>query len=173
MRFLFLLFLLFFNACFGHVDKRGSVTGFRGNTVLTEGGNFQVGALSPDWVPKKLDFRALVFTHRSLASSIAVDAFCKGAFDDTRLALLTDQLFYSITSQKRRLQKTIVLDGREAQRTVVEGKLDGASIVVDAVVLKMNECVFDFTLSSVPDDYREAVEDFEKFYRGFRYGTGP
>lgn len=170
---LFLLSLIFFNACFGHVDKRGSVTGIQGNTVATVGGRFRIGPLSPAWVQKELKYRAVVFTHNSYSSSIALSAFCKGAYDDIRLSILTDQLFYSITNRKRLFQKTVLMDRREAQRTVVNGKMDGAPIVVDVVVLKMNECVFDFSLSSVPGDYEKTRGDFEKFYQGFHYLEGP
>lgn len=165
--------LLFFNACFGHVDKRGSVTGIQGNTVFTEGGRFRIGPLSPAWVQKDLKYRAVVFTHTAYSSSIALDAFCKGAYDDIKLSLLTNQLFSCITNQKRLSQKTVHLDNREAQRTVLEGKVDGAPIVTDVVVLKKNECVFDFSLSSVPGDYEKVRSDFEKFYQGFHYLEGP
>ena len=149
------------------------MTGIRGNTVFTEGGRFRIGPLSSDWVQKDLKFRALVFTHTSLSSSIVVDAFCKGATDDNRLSALTNQLFAGIADPHRRSQAKLVMNGREALRTVADGKMDGAPIVVDAVVLKMNECVFDFTLSSVPEDYKKARPDFDKFFEGFHYLEGP
>lgn len=171
----FLLFLPFFFlfSCFGHVDKRGSVTGYKNGVVSTEGGRFQVGGLPPEWVRKKFRYRAILFAHKSIGASIAVDSFCKGSFDDARLEILANQLFYGITDRRRLFQKEIMLDERAALRTAVEGKLDGAPVVLDVVILKMNECVFDFSLASRPDGYRSAVPDFESLFGGFRYLAGP
>lgn len=172
---LFLLLLLIsLSGCFGGgVDKRGSVIGYRKGVVKTEGGHFRVGILPSTWKRKKLSYRAILFTNKIHNSSIGVDAFCKGSFDDAPLNVLTNQLFYGMTDQKKPVQKDVVLDGREALRTTIKGKIDGADVVLDVVVLKMNECVFDFQYVSRPDDYKEGVSDFETFYGGFQYIKGP
>lgn len=172
----FLAMFLFFQAlsCFGGgVDKRGSVTGYRNATVLTEGGSFRVGSLPSTWQKTPFSYRAILFTHWQAQASISVDAFCKGSADDGPLTLLARQLFYGLSNQRIHLQKKLRLDGREAVRSVVSGALDGADVTMDAVVLKMNECVFDFVYTSNPRDYKLGVHDFENFYEGFHYISGP
>lgn len=161
-------------SCFGGgIDRRGSVLSYRDGFVQTEGGGFRVGALPKDWIQKDFRYRALLFTHASLPLSLGVDAFCKGSFDDAPLRILTNQLFYGFTESQRLNQRTIVLEGREALRTLIKGKLDGAPVYLDVVVLKMNECVFDFFYIAKPDDYDRGLTHFEGFYQGFEYLKGP
>ncbi len=163
---------LMFSACFGSVDKRGSVTGYSNGTVITEGGSFLIGQLPSTWVRKKFSYRALLFQSPN-GSSISVNSFCKGSFDDGPLPLLSRQLLYGLGNQKTHSQKTFKLDGRDAIRTVVDGAMDGAQVTVDAVTLKMNECIFDFVYTSTPHDYSAGVSDFEGLYKGFKYLHGP
>ncbi|MBI4412713.1 MAG: hypothetical protein HY541_09565 [Deltaproteobacteria bacterium] len=182
---IFLLLAFAVSSCFGGVEKRGSVKGYKSGTgrtgsagrafgiVATEGGSFRVGSLPAEWIRKNFSYRAILFTHAQKNRTITVDAFCKGSFDDAPLKVLTNQLLYNVTAQKQRMQKDLMLDGREALRTVVSGKVDGASVILDTVVLKMNECVFDFVYVSQPGDYEGGRFDFENFYRGFKYIRGP
>lgn len=167
------LALLALIACFGHVDKRGSVTGYRNGLVTTEGGAFRVGLLPADWRRAKFNYRAILFSHKNLQASITVDSFCKGAFDDAKLSILANQLFYGMTRQHKLLQESFRLEGREALRRAVTGDVDGQGVTLDAVVLKMNECVFDFTLVANPSHYTRARGDFENFFRAFDYLRGP
>ena len=160
--------------CFGGgVDKSGSVTGYRNGIVLTQGGKFQIGLLPPYWKVIPLSYRAILFSHSSLGSSISVDAFCKGSFDDAPLNLLSHQLFYGLGAFKNIRQEKLMLDEREALRAVVSGTMDGVPVILDSVVLKMNECVFDFVYTAFPKNYSNGVRDFEGLYKGFKYITGP
>lgn len=168
-----LILLLFIPACFGGVDKRGSVTSYRPGLVITEGGSFKVGELSSDWHKKDLGYRAAIFGNEQLQASLGVDSFCKGSFNDAPLAILAKQLSYGMTSIQKRQETTLRLQNREALRSITQGSLDGAPIILDAVVLKMNECVFDFFYTSAPEDYDNGVGEFEKFFKGFRYLSGP
>ncbi len=175
-KFFYILFLLPLVAtnCFGGgVDKRGSVTGYRNGLVLTEGGKFQVGFLPPYWKVTPFSYRSIFFIHASLSSSISVDAFCKGSFDDAPLPLLSHQLSYGLGNLKEMKKQNLKLNGRDAFRQVVSGTMDGAPIMLDTVVLKMNECIFDFIYTSLPKNYSAGVRDFESLYNGFKYITGP
>ncbi|MBI2339130.1 MAG: hypothetical protein HYU99_02025 [Deltaproteobacteria bacterium] len=165
--------LVLFSCFGGGVEKRGSVKGYRNGAVITEGGSFRVGPLPETWRRKSFSYRAVLFEQSASGRTISISTFCKGSFDDAPLKILTNQLFYNITAQRRRFQKILNLDGREALRTAVAGKVDGAEIVLDTVVLKMNECVFDFVYVSKPESYPGGVSDFEGFYGGFKYIAGP
>ncbi len=166
--------ILFLSSCFGGgVDKRGSVTGYRNGVVQTEGGSFRIGLLPAGWIKKSFSYRAVLFVHQSLNASISVNSFCKGSFDDGPLEALSRQVFYGVAEQKIRRKQKLHLDGRDALRTILSGKVDGASVMLDGVVLKMNECVFDFVYSSVPDDYSAGAGDFENLVHGFHYISGP
>lgn len=171
---LLLILFIFISSCFsGGLDKRGSVTGYHNGIVLTEGGKFRVGALPPYWKETSFSYRSIFFSHASLQASISVDAFCKGSFDDAPLPVLSSQLSYGLGAAKKIKEQRLMLDGHEALRRVVSGTMDGAAVQLDSVVLKMNECVFDFIYTSNPSAYSEGVRDFEGFYGGFQYITGP
>lgn len=173
-KFLLILLVGLLSHCFGGgIDKRGTVKGYRYGIVTTLGGSFRVGTLPSHWKRKSFRYRALLFAHNNLDASIEVQAFCKRAFDDGPLHLLTNQLHYGLTQERRIFQKKIRLDDREALRTVQRGQVDGSSIVLDSVVLKMNECVFDFVAVSVPEHYSRIKSDFEHFFNGFEYVSGP
>lgn len=169
-----LVFLSFIASCFGGgVDKRGSVTGYRNGIVLTKGGKFQVGILPSSWKREKFSYRAVLFSHDKGEMSIAAQSFCKGSADDASLPVLSSQLYYGILNQDLKLQEEFTLDNRGALRRVIQGTLDGVPVILDTVVLKMNQCVFDFIYTSAPEKYFLGKGDFETFYQGFHYIQGP
>lgn len=164
------VFLLFLSSCsFGKVDTRGSVVDYKNGVVTTEGGSFAVGGLGPAWVKQSFDYKTILFKHSYHKASISVDAFCKGSFDDASLGIMTNQLLYGLTNQKRSFQRKIKLDNHEALRTRATGAIDGIPVALDIVVLKMNECVFDFVYTSSPGQHLKLTSDFERFYQGFHF----
>lgn len=171
----FYLFLFFgLASCFGGgIDKRGSVKDYRDGVVLTEGGSFRVGALPGGWVRQSFKYRAVVFSHSSRGSSVSVDAFCKRSFDDAPLPILSNQLYYGMTEQTRRLRRNILVDGRQALRTVRSGRMDGILLYLDTVVFKANGCVFDFAYTATPKNYSFGISDFKNFVKGFHLIQGP
>lgn len=174
LRKIFLGFFVFcYASCFGGADMRGSVESYKHGTVYTKGGQFRVGKLPPPWVQKKFKYRALLFTHPDYQASIGVDAFCKGSFDDGPLHILTNQLFYGMKALRTRDVSRVVLDDREARRTIMDANLDGTALTADVVVLKMHQCIFDFFYIAKPATYAKGVHDFENFFSGFHYVSGP
>lgn len=171
---LILSLFLFTLGCFGSVDIRGSVSSYENSTVHTEGGgSFKVGKLSGQWQRQDFEYRAIYFKHQTYKAAIEVDAFCKGSLDDGPLPILSNQLYYGMTKQQRLFRKNFLLDGREAIRTLVAGKMDGVVLHLDTVVVKKHGCLFDFAYISVPEDYDKGVKDFENFFYGFQYIKGP
>ncbi|MBX7148680.1 hypothetical protein K1X76_06300 [bacterium] len=169
----FLLIPLFITSCFGGVDQRGSVKGFKHGLVQTEGGSFRVGKLGSNWKKDSFNYRAILFKNTQREASISVSSFCKQSFDDGPLETLARQTSYGMTEEKVRQLNAITVAGRDALRRVVQGKVDGLTVVLDTVTLKMNQCVFDFVYVSDPDSYALGTDDFEIFYSGFAYIQGP
>jgi hypothetical protein len=156
--------------CFGGVDKTGKVRSYVPGTVRTEKGFYNVGLLPESWQQDRLSpYRMIVFYNGGFKSSIETDAFCDDAFDDASLKVLTTHLHFDLVDRKIQKEKDLMLDNRGALRTVASGKVDGVPIVLDTVVLKKDNCLFDFVLVAQPDRYSGAVHDFETFFGGFRY----
>lgn len=151
------------------MDNRGTITGIRGQTVLTKGGAFRVGTLSPEWKQTRFDYKALVFTHERTGATISVDSFCKGSFDDATLPVLSNDLFYGMTEQSHPLRQSFMLAGREALKTTLTGKMDGVRVAITAVVTKHDECVYDFVLASEPTVAGSLKSDFDHFVGGLEF----
>lgn len=162
--------LIFTQCMFGGGSKVGKVRGYKPGMVLTEKGFYNVGILKKPWQRMHVAFyRVISFYQKGLKSTIETDAFCDGAYDDASLKVLTTHLQMALDSKKTISEKNLMLDNRGALRTVVEGKVDGVPITLDTVVIKKNDCVFDFSLISKPDEYNLVVSDFETFFNGFKY----
>ncbi|HBF11802.1 MAG TPA: hypothetical protein DDW49_00170 [Deltaproteobacteria bacterium] len=168
----FVFFLL--PACFGKVDSLGSIARYNNGLVHTEGnGLFRVGVLPTPWQKQRFKYRALLFQNTRTNSSISLDVFCNGAFDDAPLAALTSQLFYGFTEFKNLEQKIVGLDQREALYTRVSAKLDGVSLALETVVLKKDSCVYDFVHTSKPVNFEKDKVDFSKFWKNFHTLKSP
>jgi len=168
------LFILIFllPACFlsSGIKNPGKVQGYKLGLVKTEKGSYGVGVLPPAWKQSPLaPYKVLVFYNESYQSSIETDAFCDRSFDDASLSVLTTHLHVGIAEKKIKKENPFMLDGRAALRSIVNGKVDGVEVVLDSVVIKKDNCLFDFVLVSKPSKYSGAVSDFEKFFEGFRY----
>lgn len=158
-------------ACFLKGTKNpGKVVGYSPGTVKTKKGSYGVGPISSDWrVSRVGKYKVLVLYSDSHKSSIESDAFCDQSYNDASLNVLTNHLHTGITEKKVLSESPLMLDGRAALRSVVQGKVDGVSIILDSVVIKKDVCMFDFVLISPPTDYPQAKLDFEPFFQGFRY----
>lgn len=148
----------------------GKVRGYSPGFVKTDKGSYAVGPLPTSWRRGRVgNYKVLVFYNDAYQSSIETDAFCDQSFDDASLRVLTNHLHASLSKPKTRSETPMTLDGRGALRSVAEGTVDGIPMVVDSVVIKKDNCLFDFVLISKPSFYTSATQDFESFFEGFRY----
>lgn len=163
--------LLFVSSCFfGGIKNPGKVRAYVPGQIKTDKGSYGVGILPNTWRQKHVGrYKALVLYNESYQSTIESDAFCDRSFDDASLKVLTNHLHVGISEQKIKKETNLMLDGRGAFRSVISGKVDGVEVVLDSVVIKKDNCLFDFVLISIPGEYSRALSDFENFFGGFRY----
>ncbi|MCP5464897.1 MAG: hypothetical protein H7A33_07730 [Deltaproteobacteria bacterium] len=160
-------------SCFGgSIEKRGSVKSYQNGVVQTIGGAFRVGKLSKAWVQKSIDYRAVLFEHQGDHSTIMVDSWCKGAFDDGALSDLARHLYRGIEGFKITSEEDFTLDNRAALHTQGQGRLDGVGVYFSSAVVKINGCVVDFVYLSVPERM-PSHSDFMPFVQGFEFLKGP
>lgn len=156
--------------CFGGVKNTGKVVGYRPGVVLTKKSFYNVGILPEGWNRANIGhYNTISFYNESYKSTIETDAYCDKSFDDASLKVLTTHLYFAITDKKERSSKPISLDGRAALHSVADGKVDGVPIVLDTVVIKKDDCLFDFAMVSAPSLYAKAAEDFKTFFEGFKF----
>lgn len=170
--FVFFLFLLIQTNCFGGIDKSGSVTGYYNGVVRTRGGSFGIGKLPSHWKREKIKYRAVLFLNEADQASVTIDSWCKGAFDDGPLEGLSEDLLKGMDRHKIIKQQKRMLGGRAALHTEATGVLDGRQVFFSGVVLKKNECVFDFVYVSFPDK-GSSYQDYLGMVEGFYFIEGP
>lgn len=168
--FIFVLLCLL-PACFLRGPSNpGKVRSYAPGMVKTDKGYYGVGPLPSEWKRGRVgDYKVLVFYNEAFQSSIETDAFCDHSFDDASLSVLTKHLHMGLTNAKTKSETPFMLDSRGALRSITQGTIDGVEMVMDSVVIKKDNCLFDFVLISKPSKYKSAVFDFENFFGGFRY----
>lgn len=165
-----LVIFLTLAGCFGGPKNSSGVTGYRDQRVAIKGaGNYSVGELSADWRRLPVRAKTIAFYNDTHKTTISTDAFCGKEFEDLALRNLTNNLMAGIEKRKIASEQDLFLDGRGALRTVSTGFVDGVPVQVDAVVLKKNNCTFDFICVTTPGSYHEVSADFERFFSGFHY----
>jgi hypothetical protein len=61
-----------------------------------------------------------------------------------------------------------MIDNRDALYTELNANLDGVSIQAALLVLKKNECIYDFAYMTRPWNFGRGIGDFHRLIYGFR-----
>ena len=154
------LFALLFAGCGGGPSLTGHV--YRDAEA-----RYRVGELSASFVRLELGQNDLAWHSEDLEALVQVNATCD-PFQDVPLTSLTNHLLIGFTDREWRAQRTVPLDGREALRSHVRARLDGVARELVLVVLKKDQCTYDFALIAAPGEHFDAARTaFEAFVVGF------
>jgi hypothetical protein len=102
---------------------------------------------------------------------VALRSVC-GRYDHVHLKALTQNLVNTIEEPTISSQETFELDGREALRSSVQGKVDGVPVESLFVVFRKDDCIFDFALTARGAASEKDREDFGAFVESFKYRGG-
>lgn len=115
-----------------------------------------------------LDSRAdLVLTRAESGGGILAHATCEGSPPRRSLPVLARHLTFGLEARKSLEREEITVAGRSAIRVLLEGRLDGTSVVVEAFVLKGQECVYDLIYAAPPAEFAAGREAFRRFVESF------
>lgn len=136
---------------------------------------YKTGSLSADWLKQNDDEKESsadeIYLNAKTSAFLSMDSMCR-RYPDSSLESLSRQLLVPMTESVMQSQEKITLDGREGLMTKVSGTLDGVAVEAQFVVVRKNECIFDFSLVSrnsiLPDD----ATAFRRYYEGFKYLGG-
>jgi hypothetical protein len=95
------------------------------------------------------------------------DATCGGPTAGRPLAVLTRHLTFGLGHRETIETVQSEVGGRQVERTVVRGTVDGADVAVEAVVLKDKRCVYDFVYVAPAGAFESGREDFHAFVESF------
>lgn len=128
---------------------------------------YRVGELPKHWRRVWLEDNDLAFAETGTGRALSVNATCKG-HDDPPLPVLTRHLLMGFTERQEVSQHLIAMDGREALRSRFLAKMDGVPVELELVVLKKDNCVFDFSYVAPPGLAAERMADFDALLAGFK-----
>lgn len=127
---------------------------------------YRVGELPKYWRRVWLEGNDLAFSEEGTGRALSVNATCKG-HDDPPLPVLTRHLLMGFTERQEVDSHLIAMDGREALRSRYLAKMDGVPVELELVVLKKDNCVFDFSYVAPPGFAAERMPDFDALLAGF------
>ena len=127
---------------------------------------YRVGELPRHWRRVYLEGNDLAFSEEGTGRAFSVNATCKG-HDDPSLQVLTRHLLTGFTEREDLGQRLVPMDGREALRSRYRAKMDGVPVELELVVLKKDNCVFDFSYVAPPGMAAERMPDFDALLAGF------
>lgn len=140
----------------------------RGNVFAAHGVRYRVGDLGDGW--DRIDVGGqndLAWRSGSAEAIVQVNSTCDPD-SDVPLTALTNHLLIGFTDREVREQAVVPMDGREALRTHVVAKLDGVPRELLFVVLKKDDCVYDFALvAPTGAAYERTAPGFERFVAEF------
>jgi hypothetical protein len=136
---------------------------------------FETGSLGPNWKKAALEGEEssadFIYVNQKTSAYIAVNSMCK-RYPDSSLASLSKQLMGPMSNAEIIAQEKLMIDEREALSTRSKGLLDGVAVEAKFVVVRKNECIFDFSLVAGKRIFDEDEEDFDRLVKGFRYLGG-
>lgn len=137
------------------------------NHVLTKPGvRYSLGVLPPGWARVKVSDNDVAWYTQETGYALSVNSTCR-TYEDAPLDVLTRHLLMGFTERQPVDAQTVVVDEREALRSRYRAKLDGVPVELLFLVLKKDDCVYDFTYVAPLGHFGDRVDDFDALVRGF------
>jgi hypothetical protein len=137
------------------------------NGVFLSSKGYRVSLPSQAWAIKPDGRAELELERRDPAGGMLADATCEAREAGRSLSVLTRHLTFGLKDRVVDEVAPITLDGRPAQRAVVHGRMDGAPVGVEAVVVKGERCVYDFLYVAPAASFESGRADFRLFVESF------
>ncbi len=169
MKILVPVFFLLFAGCVS-LPRSFHAMNYKNQTVYFDRNHYyKVGALSKDWKQSLQKEPGIVFKNSETEATIATEAICGAGFQDAPLRLLTTNLFSGMADVQRMSEEQWMLSGRAALYTKAMATLDGVPVSLNIVVIKKDNCEFDFYAISIPEYDASVKGEFLGFVKGFDY----
>lgn len=144
--------------CRAHTEERAGVW----HAAHT---SYRLGALGGHWQRHPSD-ADLSFYDPDLDAMIMVNSECP-AEHDAPLKVAANTLLLGFTDRELLVDEPIEVGGREGLHRRLRAKLDGAPLMLDLVVLKKDECLYDLVYLAPPATAGRGEPDFLRLVAGF------
>jgi hypothetical protein len=141
----------------------GCSTGRIENGVYYSPKGYHVSLPPAGWSVKRSGAADLELQRATPPGGLLVDATCEGKEVRRPLDVLTRHLTFGLKERVVEESGPLIVGGRPAQRAVLRGSLDGTPVEVEAIVVKGDQCVYDFLYVAPPEAFESGREDFRAF----------
>jgi hypothetical protein len=104
---------------------------------------------------------------REINAGIVVHATCGGNPPRRTLSVLARHITFGLEGRELLDRGEVTLGGRSAWRSLIQGRLDGAPVKVEAYVMKDQRCVYDFLYVAPPEGFAAGEGEFRAFVQSF------
>ena len=141
------------------------------NGVFYSASGYRVSLPATGWSVKPGSPAELELERREPAGGMLANATCDPSASSRPLSVLTRHLTFGLKDRVVEDGGELSLDGHAARRAIVHGTMDGASVGVEAVVIKGKRCVYDFLYVAPEASFETGREDFRAFVESFNGAT--
>jgi len=124
---------------------------------------YQVSLPPSGWSVKRGGAADLELQRVTPPGGMLADATCEGKETRRPLDVLTRHLTFGLKERVVEEGGPLTVGGRPAQRAVLRGSMDGTPVEVEAIVVKGDQCVYDFLYVAPPEAFESGREDFRAF----------
>ncbi len=100
-------------------------------------------------------------------AGVLVHATCEGKPPKRSLPVLARYLTFGLEGRTILEREEVAVAGRAGIRMLLEGRLDGVTVTVEAFVLKGKECVYDLLYAAAPADFDAGRGEFRALVGSF------
>jgi hypothetical protein len=109
----------------------------------------------------------LAYENPDTGAIISLNSLCR-KYTDESLEDLTNNLVRGIGKREELRRTETKIDGADALDTLFEGEVDNVRLNIRTVVLKKNDCTYDFIYVSIPRREGTSGQAFDSFLASFR-----
>ena len=115
------------------------------------------------WSVKRARAVDLELQRATPPGGMLADATCEGKEVRRPLDVLTRHLTFGLKERVVEESGSLTVGGLPAQRAVLRGSVDGTPVKVAAIVVKGDQCVYDFLYVAPPEAFESGRADFQAF----------
>jgi hypothetical protein len=143
---------------------------FLNGAYLDEAKGFRVG-LPPGWEQVQVEGADLALRQPGAGVTLAVAASCPPA-EEAEPAILTRHLFFGLRERELIRQEPVSVDGATGLKTLLLAKAGGTSVLVQAVVIRRGNCLYDLLAVARPEAEAAGETAFGDLLRGWQFTRG-
>jgi hypothetical protein len=141
--------------------------GIRDGVYHAPKGRYTIDLPAGTWDRLEIEGADLAIASADRSVSILTGTLC-GRYSRAKLETLPRSLFLGVADRRVREEGRVKLPAGDAQRILVEGRVNDTAITAEAYTLRHSRCVFDFVYLAAPDRFGAGVEAFRAMIRTLR-----